>query len=142
MWERRRRNFSLVACYSLNFTRCSFLVVKSLVIRCKILSLLAAEVARWKESLVTRCKIHSLLVTKFARYSLQKSLVAKIACYLLQKLLVPKNTRYSLQNWLITRCKIRSLLVAEAIKELEPILIKFSYGRQNLNEFESIEWFI
>ena len=49
-----RRNFSLVTRYSLKFTRCSLLVVKSLVTRCKIRSLLVAEVARCKKSLVTR----------------------------------------------------------------------------------------
>ena len=81
----RMRNFSLVARYSLNFTRCSFLVVKSLVIHCKICSLLVAEVARWKKLLVTRCRSRSL----------------------------QKMTCYSLQNSLVTRCKIRSLLVAE-----------------------------
>ena len=80
-----RRNFSLVARYSLKFTRCSLLVIKSLVTRCKIRSLLLAKVARCKKSLVTRCrscsllvaKIHSLLIAKFARYSLQKLLLAK-----------------------------------------------------------------
>ena len=66
-----RRNFSFVTRYSLKFTRCLLLVVKSLVTRCKICSLLLAEVARCKNSLVTRCKI-------FARYSLQKLLVGKI----------------------------------------------------------------
>ena len=81
-----RRNFSLVACYSLKFTRCSLLVVKSLVTRCKIRSLLVA-------------KNHVLLVAKSACYSLQKLLVvknhsllfAKYARYSLQKLLVAKN---------------------------------------------------
>ena len=101
-----RRNFSLVAPYSLKFTRCSLLVVKSLVtcaksaryslqklfvaknhvIRCKICLLLVAEVAR--------CKTHSLLVAKFARYSLQKLLVAKT-----HLLLLAKFARYSLQKW-------------------------------------------
>ena len=64
-----RRIFSLVACYSLKFARWSLFVVKSLVARSKIRSLLVAEVARYKN--------HSLLVAKFARYSLQKLLVAK-----------------------------------------------------------------
>ena len=36
----------------------------ALVTRCKIRSLLVAEVARCKKSLVTRCKIRSLLVSK------------------------------------------------------------------------------
>ena len=52
-----RRNFSLVARYSLKFTRCSLLVVKSLDARCK-------------NSLVV--KNHSLLVAKFDRYLLHK----------------------------------------------------------------------
>ena len=38
------------------FTCCSLLVVNSLVTRCKICSLIVAEVARCKKSLVTRCK--------------------------------------------------------------------------------------
>ena len=83
-----RRNFSLVARYSLKFTRCSLLVVKSLVTRCKIRSLLVAEVARCKKSLVTNCKIRSLLVAEPARC--KKSLV--------------------------TRYKIRSLLVVEVAR--------------------------
>ena len=70
-----RRNFSLVARYSLKFPRCSLLVVKSLVIRCKIRSLLVVEVARCKKSLVTRCKIHSILVAEVARC--KKSLVTR-----------------------------------------------------------------
>ena len=97
------RNFSLVALYSLKFTRCSLLFVKSLVPRWKIYSLLVVEVAR--------CKIRSLLVAKFRHYSLQKLLVAKnhsllvakFACYSLQKLLVSKN--HSLQNLLVGCCK-------------------------------------
>ena len=84
-WDKTRRNFSLVARYLLKFTRCSLLIVKSLFARCKIRSLLVAEVARCKKSLVTRCKIRSLLVAEVARC--KKSLV--------------------------TRCKIRSLLVAK-----------------------------
>ena len=97
----RRRNFSLVARYSLKFTRYSLLVVKSLVTRCKIRSLLVAEVARCKKSLVTRCKIRSLLVAEAARCknSLVTRcknhclLVAKFAFYSLQKI-----TRYSFQK--------------------------------------------
>ena len=89
------RNFSLVTLYSLKFTRCSLLVVKSLVTRCKIRSLLVAEVARCKKSLVTccrscslqkslvtRCKIHSLLVAEVARC--KKSLVTRCRSCLLQ----------------------------------------------------------
>ena len=91
---------SLVARYSLKFTRCSLLVVKSLVARCKIQSLLVVEVAR--------CKIRSLLVAKFVCYSLQKitrCLLQEYARYSLQKLLVPKNHWFSLQNSLDTHCK-------------------------------------
>ena len=107
-----RRNFSLVARYSFKFTCCLVLVVKSLVTRCKIRSLLAAEVARCKNSLVTRCR--SCLLQKFTRYSLQNSLVKRCRSCSLQKF-----TRYSLQNSLVTRCKNsfvvknHSLLVAK-----------------------------
>ena len=51
-----RCNFSLVVRYSLKFTRCSLLILKSLVARYKICSLLVEEVARCKKSLVTRCR--------------------------------------------------------------------------------------
>ena len=84
-----RRNFSLVARYSLKFTPCSLIVVKSLVTRCKICWLLVVEVARCKKSLVTRCK---------------KSLVTRCRSCSLQKI-----TRYSLQNSLVTRCRSCSL---------------------------------
>ena len=109
----QRRNFSLVTRLSLKITRCLLLFVESLVTRCKICSLLVAEVAR--------CKNHSLFVAKFARYSLQKLLVAEIhsllvanfSRYSLQKLLVAKNlTRYSLQKLLVV--KSHSLLVAKS----------------------------
>ena len=61
-------NFSFVACHSLKFTCCLLLVVKSLLTCFKICwllvpkfqSLLAAEVARCKNSLVTRCRSCSL----------------------------------------------------------------------------------
>ena len=69
------RNFSFVACYSLKITRCSLLIVKSLVTRCKIHSLFVAEVARCKKSLVTRCKIGSLLAAEVPRC--KNSLVVK-----------------------------------------------------------------
>ena len=52
-------NFILVARYSLKFTRCSLVVVKSLFTRCRISSFLVAEVARCKNSLVTCCKVRS-----------------------------------------------------------------------------------
>ena len=78
-----RRNFSLVARYSLKFTRCSLLVVKSLVIRCKIRSLLlqkllVAKIYSLLVAEVARCNNRLLLVAKFARYALKKLLVAKI----------------------------------------------------------------
>ena len=113
------RNFSLVARYSLKFTRCPLLVTKSLVTCCKIRSLVVAEVAR--------CKKNSLLVAKFTRCSLQK-----ITRYLLPISLVSQSrscsmqkfTRYSLQNSHVTHCKkslaacceIRSLLIAEVAR--------------------------
>ena len=108
-----------VARYSLKFSRCSLLVVKSLVTRRKTRSLLVAEVARCKKSLVTRCKILSLLVAEVARC--KKSLVTrcrscslqKITHYSLQNSLVTRCRSCSFKNSLVTRCKIRSLLVAE-----------------------------
>ena len=69
------RNFSLVARYSLKFTRCSLLIVKSLVTRCKICSSLVAEVAHCQKSLVTRCEIRLLLVAEVAHC--KKSLETK-----------------------------------------------------------------
>ena len=89
-----RRNFSLVARYSSKFTRCSLLVVKSLVTRSKIRSLLVVEVAR--------CKNCSLLVAKSTRYSLQKLLVAKN-----HSLLVAEVARC--KKSLVTRCRSCSL---------------------------------
>ena len=59
-----RHNFLLVAHYSLKFTRCSLLLVKSLVIRCKICLLLVAKAALCKKLLVTRCKIRLLPVAE------------------------------------------------------------------------------
>ena len=104
--QERKCNFSLVARYSLKFTRCSLLVLKSLLTRCK-------------NSLVTRCRSYSLqkvtryslqisLVTccrrcslqEFTRYSLQNSLVIRCISCSLQKI-----TRYSLQNLRVTRCR-------------------------------------
>ena len=85
MEQYTRRNFSLVARYLLKSTHCSLLVVKSLVTRCKIRSLLVAEVAHCKISLVTRSIIPSLLVAEVARY--KKSLVTRC-----------EKTRYSLQK--------------------------------------------
>ena len=93
-----RRNFSLVARYSLKFTRCSLLVVKSLVTRCKIRSLLVAEVARCKKSLVTCCRSCSLQKSLVTRCKIHSLLVAQVACC---------------KKSLVTYCKIRSLLVAK-----------------------------
>ena len=70
-----RRNFSRVTFHSLKFTRCSLLVVKSLITRCKICSLLVAEVTRCKKLLVSHCKIRSLLVAEVARW--KNSLVTR-----------------------------------------------------------------
>ena len=121
-----RRNFSLVARYSLKFTRCSLLVVKSLVARCKFCSLLIVEVARCKKSLATCCRSHSL--QKITPYSLQKFcsllvakvhslLIAKYALYSLQKLLVAKNHS-------LLFAKIHSLLVAKfAHYSLQKLLV-------------------
>ena len=92
--KKTRRNFSLVSRYSLKFSPCSLLFVKSLVTRCKIHSLLIVEVARCKKSLVTRCRSCSL--QKTTRYSLQNLLVVCCRSCSLQKI-----TRYSLQK--ITR---------------------------------------
>ena len=98
----KRRNFSLVARYFLKFTRFSLLVVKSPVTRCKICSLLVAEVACCKKSLVTRCRSCSL--QKITCYSLQNSLVARWRSCSLQK-----SFRYLSQNSLVTRCRSYSL---------------------------------
>ena len=61
--ENTRHNFSLVARYSWNFTRCSLLVAKftcySLLVA-EIHSLLITKAARFKISLVARYKIWSL----------------------------------------------------------------------------------
>ena len=104
-----RHNFSLVARYSLEFTRYSLLVVKSLFTPCrscslqkitryslKLCSLLVAEVASCKNSLVTRFRSCSL--QKVTRYSLQNSLVTRCRSCSSQKF-----TGYSLQNLLVTR---------------------------------------
>ena len=91
-----RRNFSRVTFHSLKFTRCSLLVVKSLITRCKICSLLVAEVTRCKNSLVTRCRSYSL--KKLTRYSLHKLLIAKI-----HSILIAEVTRC--KNSLVIRCR-------------------------------------
>ena len=70
-----------VTFHSLKFTRCSLLVVKSLVTRCKICSLFLAELLVAKNhsllvAEVARCKICLLLVAKAARF---KKLL--VTCY-------------------------------------------------------------
>ena len=50
-------NFSLVARYSLNFTRCLLLVVKSLVTHFKIVSLLVVQFACCKKSFVSSIQV-------------------------------------------------------------------------------------
>ena len=101
---RQRCNFSLVARYLLKFTRCSLLVVKSLVAPCKFSlyslqkllvaknhSLLVAEIPSCKKSLVARCKICSSLVAEIARS----------------------------KKYLVFRCEISSILIAKNHSLLE-----------------------
>ena len=105
-----RRNFSLVACYSLKFSRCSLRVAKSLVTRCKIRSLLVAEVAYWRKSLVTRCEICSLLVAEVAHC--KKSLVTRCESHSLLVVEVArckKSLVTCCKNSFVTHCKICSL---------------------------------
>ena len=114
-----RRNFSLVARYSMKFTRCSLLVVKSLVTCCKIRSLLVAEVVRCKKSLVICCKICLLLVAEVARCKkslvtrskIRSLLVAEVARCKTHSLLVAKFARYSLQKLLVAKTHL--LLLAK-----------------------------
>ena len=76
-----RRNFSLVARYSLKFTHCSLIALKSLVTRCKFPSLLIAKFARYSLQKLLVARNHSSLGEKFACYSLQNLLVAKIRSF-------------------------------------------------------------
>ena len=62
----KRRNFSLVARYSLKLSSCSLLVVKSLVNRCRSCSL--QKITRYSLQKLLIAKNHSLLVGKFARF--------------------------------------------------------------------------
>ena len=101
-------NYGGVTCqllprYSLKFTCCLLLVVKSVAARCKLRSLLVAEIACCKNSPVTRCR--SCMLRKFTRYSLQKLLVAKN-----HSLLVAEVARC--KKSLVTHCEIRLILVA------------------------------
>ena len=85
-----RRNFSPITGYSLKFTRCSLLIVKSLATCCRSCSLRKITRFSLQNSLVTGCKSCSL--QKFIRYSSQNSLLAKKS--------------------LVTRCEICLLLAA------------------------------
>ena len=90
-----RRNFSLVVCYSLKFTRCLLLVIKSLPTRCKTWSLLLAEDTRCKKTFVARCKTPwNCSLQQITRYPLQNSLVTRC------------------KSSSVTCCKICSMLVA------------------------------
>ena len=109
-----RRNFSLVARYSLKFTRCSLLVVKSTryslqkLLVAKNHSLIVAKSTRYSLQKITRYSLQNLLITRCRSCSLQKS-----THYWLQDSLVTrcrscslqKNTHYLLKNSLVTRCK-------------------------------------
>ena len=75
------RNFSLVARYSLKFTHCLLIALKSLVTRCKFPSLLIAKFARYSLQKLLVARNHSSLGEKFACYSLQNLLVAKIRSF-------------------------------------------------------------
>ena len=120
-------------CYSLLVTRCKITrcsLQNLLDTRCRSCSL--QKVTRYSLQKLLVAKNHSSLVQKFARYSLQK-----FTRYSLRKLLVSK-------NHLLLAVKNCSLLTANFDRYLESlttaISVKFSYGRQNLNEFGSIYW--
>ena len=128
----KRRNFSLVARYSLKFTRCLLLVVKSLVTSCKTGSLLVA-----KKSLVTRCrscsfqkitpyftrgKIRALLVAEIARWKISLVIRCKIRLLLVAEIASCKKS-------LVTRCKIHSLLVA-VVESFFAMLLKRMFPAQ------------
>ena len=95
-------SFSLIARYSLTFTRCSLLVA-----RCNICSLLVAEVACCKKIIhysLTKLLVaenHSLLVAEVARC--RKSLATPCE---IRSLFVAKKS-------IVTRCEICSLLVVK-----------------------------
>ena len=74
-----RRNFSLVARYSLKFTRCKitrYLLQNFFITRCRSCSL--QKITRYSLQKLLVAKNHSLLVAKFAHYSLQKCSLQKI----------------------------------------------------------------
>ena len=113
--EKTTRNFSLVTCYLLKFTRCRttrYSLQNLLVTCCRSCSLhkttryLLQKLLVSKTSLVTRCKIRSLLVAKVARC--KKSLVTRCKSCLL---LVAEVTRFKKSP--VTRFKSCSLLVAK-----------------------------
>ena len=118
----------------------SLLIIRlnSFVARCKIRSLLVAEVTLCKNLLVTRCKvgrckIHSLLIAKFARYMLHKLLfaktysllVAKFTRYSLQKLLVAKFARYSLKQ--IT-CYSMQKIIHHSLKQSQVHKVRWKFS--------------
>ena len=95
-----KRNFSVVARYPLKFTRCSLLVLKSLVSLQNLLVTRCRSCSLQKITCYSFQKNHSLLDTNFARYSLQK-----ITRYSFQNLLVIRCRSCSLQNSLVPRCR-------------------------------------
>ena len=65
------------------------------VFSCKTLSLIVAEVARWKESFTTRSKIWSLSIAEVAHPKKSLATCCRICTF-------SKITRWSLQNFLVT----------------------------------------
>ena len=134
---RQRYNFPTVVCYSLKFTLCSLLVIKSIVTRCKICSLLIAKVARWKKSLVTRCR--SCMLQKITCYSLQYSFVTRCRSCWLQKI-----TRYTLQSLLVICCRSCSLqkITRYSLQKLlaakDHSLLVAKFARRSLQKMESL----
>ena len=100
--EFRRCNFSVFARYSLKFTRSSFLVVKSLISRCKICLSPVADIACCKKSLATHCRRY--LFKKIISYLLRNLLITCCKSCSLQII-----TCYLLPNLLVTRCRSCSL---------------------------------
>ena len=97
----------------------SFLVTHCKITRhsLQICSLLVAEVARSKKSLVTHCKIRSF--QNITRYSLQNLLITRCKIPLVARckicLLLVADVDYCKKS-LVTGCKIRSLLAAEVAR--------------------------
>ena len=113
--RRRRCNFSPFARYSLKFTCCSLLVVKSLVNRGNIFSLLVAEVARCKKWVVTFCKIYLLMVPEVSHWKKSPVTRCKIRLLLVAEVACCKKS-------LVTRRKTRSLPVAEVARWKESLV--------------------